>query len=106
MKAAFLGEKSANDGPNDPEKEHRHLLCSEIGIGAGVYGDWLKCKNLKVGRGYWQGQSPQGAEKSMLPFASVLTQLSLSGYVACCGSPSRISYQGALLRTQMWYVSF
>ncbi len=23
----FLGDTSADDGPNDPEKEHRHLLC-------------------------------------------------------------------------------
>ncbi len=30
----FLGDKSADDSPNDPEKEHRHPLCS--GIGAGV----------------------------------------------------------------------
>ncbi len=50
------GERSANGSPDDPEKEHRHLLCSGIGIGAGVYADWLKCKNLKAGRGYGQGQ--------------------------------------------------
>ena len=31
----FLGDKSADDGPDDPEKEHRHLLCSGIEIGAG-----------------------------------------------------------------------
>ncbi len=44
----FLGDKSADDGPNDPEKEHRHLLCSRIGIGAGVYPGWLKCKHLTI----------------------------------------------------------
>ncbi len=54
----FLEEKSANDSPDDPEKEHRHFLCSGIGTAAGAYTDWLKCKNLKVGRCYWR-DSPQ-----------------------------------------------
>lgn len=48
----FLGEESLNYGPDAPEKEHRHLLYSGIGIGAGVYSGWPKCQNLKSGRGY------------------------------------------------------
>jgi hypothetical protein len=48
----FFGHKSANDSPNDPEKEHRHLLSSGIETGAGVYSGWLRCQNLKTGRGY------------------------------------------------------
>ncbi len=44
---------------------------------------------------------PQGAEKVNLAFTVALVQPSLSGYVACCGTSSSISYQGALLRTKM-----
>jgi hypothetical protein len=51
--ASVLGKENSNDSPDDSEQEHRHLKSSEIGIGAGVYSGWLKCQNLKAGRGYW-----------------------------------------------------
>ncbi len=47
----FPGDKSADESPDDPEKEHRHLLRSEID--AGVSSGWLKCQNQKIGQGSW-----------------------------------------------------
>ncbi len=42
-----LGEQSMDDGPDEPQREHRHL--SLLRVGAGVYSGWNGYKDSDGG---------------------------------------------------------
>jgi hypothetical protein len=46
-----IGESGTNQDPDEPVKEHRHLV-SSLGVGAGVHSNWLRCRDLHFGRGF------------------------------------------------------
>ncbi len=50
-----LGEHGADDGPDEPQKEHRQLVSLLVRVGAGVYSAWHGYKDSDGGMRFLVG---------------------------------------------------